>query len=299
MPDAGIPSGPPLWGIFAWGGDLLVIVLVLAGIARGARRGVFLGVLEGVAVAAGLLLGLTFAPVLARSCVAIDVPGEIALGLVFLAIFLAPLIGLEFFLRRQQEGFAIRHDPAVDAVAGGLVGAMTVGLAAGGLLIGWSMLPLARGLGIDPAGMYLDAGRGVLIGFARTAEPNASARRVLLTGEPWDGSHGTPDRAGPGEGVAVATTASEVFVDHDEDGERDDDEVFIDADGNGSFSRAVPYIDLDGDGDRTIGWLERYRLGRWERVVSVPADGAVGADVTLRGEEPAGSDAVKQGATRP
>lgn len=297
MLDAGIPSGPPVWAMVAWCGDLLVVVLVLVGIARGAVHGVFPTVLEGIAVAAGLLLGLTFAPLLARLCVAIDVPREIALGLVFTTLFLAPVVGLESVVRCRPGRFAVHHGPAVDAVAGGFAGALAGGLAAGGTLIAWSMLPL--GAGIDLAGMRLDAGRGVLTGFARTAEPDPAARRVLLAGEPWDGDGERVDRAAPDGGTDRVAMASEVFVDLDADGVWDDDESFIDADGDGSFSPRVPYADLDGDGSRAIGWLERYRLGRWERVVSVPWDGGPDVDAALGSEAAPAGAAVRQGAAGP
>jgi hypothetical protein len=201
----------------AWLGDLLVVGLLLAGIVRGSTRGVFRTVLEGVAVAAGLLFGLVFAPSLARLCVALDMPREIALGLAFLALFLAPVIGLDVALRRRHDLFTIRHEPVIDAVAGGIGGALCAGLAAGGILIAWSMLPLPEALMVDRESQYLDAGRGVLTGFARTVEAAPTARRVMLSGEPWEGVV-AGGRAFGDAGTAPVAIASEVFVDYDSDG---------------------------------------------------------------------------------
>jgi hypothetical protein len=251
-------------------GDLAVAATVTAGLVLGTRTGLFRGLEAALLAVAALVLPLALAGPVADLLVFLDVPRRLTLGVAH-GLLVAVLLWGMLRLLAATRGSPPRLPPMLDAIGGGVCGAVAGVVLAGTGLVAWSILPVPARLRIDPAAMWLDAGTPALTIVARCAADDVDARAILLEGEPRGTGRAAGDRR-----------ASETFIDADGDGRHDDDEEYLDTDGNRVFSPRVLFRDVDDDGRRAIGLLERYRLGRWDRVVVVPDD-----DDVRRGRPPA------------
>lgn len=258
------PMPPPIaMTVLSFCGDLAVAATVVAGLILGTRTGLFRGLAAAMLAVAALILPLTLAGPLADWLVCLEIPRRLALGAAH-AVLVAALVWGVLRLAATTCGRPPQLPPTPDAIGGGVCGAVAGVIVAGTALVAWSILPVPARLRIDPAAMWLDAGTAALTIFARCAAADADARTVLLEGEPRAAGRAAGDRR-----------ASETFVDADGDGRHDDEEEYLDADDNRVFSPRVLFRDVDADGRRRVGLLERYRLGRWDRVTVLPdeADG--------------------------
>lgn len=250
--------------------DLAVAATVSAGLVLGTRAGLFRGTAAALLAVGTLILPLALAGPVADILVGIEVPRRLALGTAHTLLLAALLWGM-FRLVSATCGQPPRLPTTLDAIGGGVCGAVAGVVVAGTALVAWSILPVPTRLRLDPAAMWLDAGTAALTILARCATDDVDGRAILLEGEPRGTGRAAGDRR-----------ASETFIDADGDGRHDDDEEYLDTDDNRVFTRRLLFRDVDADGRRAIGLLERYRLGRWDRVVAVP-DGAEGR----RGRPPA------------
>ena len=143
-------------------------------------------------------------------------------------------------------------------------------VAAGGLLIAASFLPLPAAYRIDFGRLALDPG-GPLIGlFARSLGLDPAATAVLLAGEP-----GTAlDPAA----VPRPQAWSEPFLDGNASLTRDDGEPYLDTDASGGFTPELAAADTNGNGLRDIGLREHYRLGTWLPLTTLQAPAMTSKD---------------------
>lgn len=258
-----MPPPPLAMTVLSLCGDLAVAAIVCAGLVLGTRAGLFRGTVAAMLAIAALVLPLALAGPVADLLVVLEVPRRFALGTAH-AVLVAALVWAMLRLGRATCGRPPQLPPMADAIGGGVCGATAAVMVAGTALVAWSILPVPDRLRIDPAEMWFDAGTAALTIFARSAAGDEEARAVLLEGEPRAAGRTPGDRR-----------ASETFVDADGDGRHDDDEAYLDADDNRVFSQRVLFRDIDADGRRAVGLLERYRLGRWDRVTAIPDENAV------------------------
>ena len=242
----------------SWCGDLLVAAIVLGGLVMGARAGLFRGTIAGVSAFAALVVSLALGDVLAQRLVGMDVSPRVALGITFPLLLAAMATCMRRFVVELIPHESMRLHPLIDLIGGSAVGAAGGVVIAGIALVSWSILPLPPRFRIDPAAMTLDAGTTLLAVFAHCVTHDHEEASVLLAGE---------SREAPG--FPRRLRASETFVDRDANGRHDAGEEYLDADNNHAFSPRRLFHDANGNGRRDIGLLERYRLGRWDHVVSL------------------------------
>lgn len=252
------PMSPPIAiTVLSLCSDLAVAATAIAGLVLGTRAGLFRGAAAALLAVGTLILPLALAGPVADMLVGFEVPRRLALA----AAHTLLVAGFFWAMRGLVSGTCgqpPRLPTMLDAIGGGVCGAVAGVVVAGTVLVAWSILPVPARLRLDPAGMWLDAGTTALTIFARCAADD-EARTILLEGEPRGAGRDAGDRR-----------ASETFIDADGDGRHDDDEEYLDTDDNRVFTPRVLFRDVDGDGHRAIGLLERYRLGRWDRVIVVP-----------------------------
>jgi hypothetical protein len=274
--------------------DLFVVGVVLTMSVHGARKGLFHSIILGLTAIASIILALSFWDLLAASLVAADVPPLFAPVAALLAISTAAAAGIHFGLHRIIAGRVLRLSPTVDGLGGGLAGALAGFSIAGMALIVWSMLPLPTLMRTNPRRMALDAGEKMLTTVTQCLERDPQARLRLLAGEPC-GRPSRPrtrslaperDRYPANASKPLLGLSSEVFADLNLNSMHDVGEPYLDEDDDEAFSPAVPYDDRNANGKRDIGLLERYRLGSWDRALSVAATEEPAANV----DEDAGPD---------
>jgi len=235
---------------------------------------------------------LALAEWLARPLVGLEVPPHVAIGGSFITLSAVAVACLQRAAAALIADNDCRMPRAADIVGGGLLGACAGSIIAGTVLVAWSMLPMPWPLHVAPVGMRLDAGAVVLRAFGRCLAEGRQPRDTLLQGEPLTWKHPDHARLRRDDNAAAGdeeppemVLASETFIDENGNGLHDTEERYIDADGNGAFSPRLPFFDTNGNRRRDIGLIERYRLGRWDRV-SVLADTSAGtlsepADATV------------------
>lgn len=233
--------------------DLFVIAVVLTMSAYGARKGLFYSITLGLTALASIILGLSYCDRLSAWLVVADIPPLFAPAAALLVILAAAAAGIHFGLHRIIAGRVLRLSPTVDGLGGGLAGALAGFSIAGIALIVWSMLPLPTLMRNNSRTMALDAGEKMLTTLTRSLERDPQARLRLLTGETWGGRSPPPTR------LPTPTRYD---------------------------TPAVPYDDANANGIRDIGLLERYRLGSWDRALSVTAT----EEPAANGDEDAAQD---------
>ena len=240
----------------------LVLVVAAAAAFYGFSRGVFRATLLGL-----LALGATLAALGAWSPVAAalelaEVPRSLATPGAFVGVFVAVAAGLALAAATVPTE-RLRLEPRIDRLGGAAVGLVAGIVAAGGLLIAASFLPLPAAYRINFGRLALDPG-GPLVGvFARSLGLDPVATAVVLAGEP--GTSLDPAV------VPRPQAWSEPFLDRNASVTRDDDEPFLDTDANGGFTPELAAADTNGNGRRDVGLIEHYRLGTWLPLTTLQA----------------------------
>jgi len=274
--------------------DLFVVGVVLTMSVYGVRKGLFPSIILGLTAIGSIILALSFWDLLAAPLAAADVPPLFAPVAALLVIATATAAGIHFSLHRIIGGRVLRLSHTVDGLGGGLAGALAGFSIAGMALIVWSMLPLPTLMRTNPRRMALDAGEKMLTTVTRCLERDPQARLRLLAGEPC-GRPSRPRTRSPAPerdrypvkaSKPLLGLSSEVFADLNLNSRHDVGEPYLDEDDDEAFSPAVPYDDSNANGKRDIGLLERYRLGSWDRALSVTATEEPAANV----DEDAGPD---------
>jgi hypothetical protein len=158
---------------------------------------------------------------------------------------------------------SLRLEPWIDRLGGVVIGLVAGFVAAGGLLVAASFLPLPPAYRINFSRLALDPGRPLIRVFARSLGLDSTATAVVLSGEP-----GTP----PEKGKTVKHPAwSEPFVDVDGNLAWGEGEPFLDTDTDDAFTSEQSAADTNGNGRRDVGLLEHYRLGTWLPLTTLQA----------------------------
>ena len=240
----------------------LVLLVVAAAAFYGFRGGVFRATLLGLLAFGAVLTALgAWSPVAAALEVA-EVPPTMAIPGAFIGVLVVVAGGLAL-AAAAVPAESLRLEPPIDRLGGAVVGFVAGIVAAGGLLVAASFLPLPSAYRIDFNRLALDPG-GPLVGvFARSLGLDPAATTVALAGEP-----GTP----PEDGKPVTRPAwSEPFIDANGSLTRDDDEPFLDTDKNDAFTPELAAADTNGNGRRDVGLREHYRLGAWLPLTTLQA----------------------------
>jgi uncharacterized membrane protein required for colicin V production len=247
----------------------LVLGIVAVAAFYGFRRGVFRATLLGLIAFGATLAALgAWSPVAAALEMA-EVPRMIAIPGSFVGVLVA-VAGVLALAAAAVPAESLQLAPRIDRLGGAVVGLVAGIVAAGGLLVAASFLPLPQPYRINFGRLALDPGRPVFGVFARSLGLDAAATAVALSGEP-----GTP----PEGGKAVTRPAwSEPFVDANGSLARDDGEPFLDTDSNDAFTPELAAADTNGNGRRDIGLLEHYRLGQWLPLTTLQAPVLTSAD---------------------
>lgn len=234
-------------------GAPLVLGLMAALAYYGYRSGLFLATLAGLHALAAVVaaLGLT-GPVAAWLELA-DVPRHYALPGAFLGVLSVAAIGIRLAIGAAVPPDVVKLPPRIDQLGGLIVGGLAGLVAAGGVLLAFSIAPLPPAYRIDGSRLSFDMGSRMLDVFARCLVGDAKVRDVLLHGEPGTAA------AGP----VTRPAWSEPFVDADGSLTRSDGEAFVDTDANGSFTPELTANDVNGNGGRDVGLLEHYRISHW------------------------------------
>lgn len=250
--------------------ELLVLGCVAALVAYGWRHGIFLATIAGLQVLGPFLAALAFARPLAAELEPLGCPSGFALAAAYVLLLAAGVVGIRLAVGRFVPDGAVRFEPWIDQVGGGVIGLLSGVIVGGAVLVGWSLVTVPDWVRLEPNRLRLDAGTRMLRTFARAAGRDGGAQAVLFAGEEVGAS-----------GAASGLRCSEPFVDDNGNGRRDpataadtaagQPERYLDLDGNGEFSAALSFVDRDGDFRRAIGLWDCYRLADWRQVAVMHA----------------------------
>lgn len=243
-------SASPFLSLLANG---ITVGAILGCGAYGWRQGLFRTTVLAFGVLASCVVAIAFSEGAASWLGSLEVSGTHANWVAYFAVFGAMLFGswaiIENYLHREiwfSDGLVSR---SVAMAIGGLAGL----LLAGGLLVGWTIVPLPSALQLEPSGLKLDAGEFALRVFAKCIERDLNARAGLLGGK-------SPDDLS-------MVCSSEPFVDSNGNCVRDEDERYVDWDKNGEFTPKLgcrkSAAGTAGTETELIGLLDHYRLASW------------------------------------
>ena len=254
-----------------------VLLLALVGMAAyGFRHGAFLSVIAAMQVLAAGLVSLAALDEMTEIATLAGCPATWSGGVAFVTVFVAAIIGIRLAVGAIVPEDAVRFSPAIDTMAGAIVGLLGGMMLCAAILVACSMSPLEGAMRIDPAGIRLDMGPKLLAAFARlAAAPDARSR--ILAGEaslpyvPPEPEEGGSNDEKSVEPPPVPPLVGEPFADDNANGSFDEGEPFFDVDKSGGYTPAMTFTDSNGNGRRDIGLMERYRIGRgrWDRIITV------------------------------
>lgn len=290
----------PVAGLMQTLGDILVVAIVLGTAAYGVSSGLFIATIIGMQALTSVIMALGFFQPCAALLISLDMPPVYAVPVAFGLLSLGTAVIMRLLIGRYVPADAVSFEPLVDKVGGGLLGSMAGIIAAGGVLLAMSILPLPATLRLEPEALRFDPGSGLLRTFARVAVPDKTQRNILLEGDlgaedenSWevvtvDETTGQPNyppdgRIPPEPPVDGSEPAkfdppppgiwSEPFADLNGNGSRDEFEVFLDYVPDGAFTKAAlkqPRLPPDhtyvGQSEAFfVGLRERYLSNQWER----------------------------------
>lgn len=240
----------------------LVLVVVAAAAFYGFRSGAFRATILGLLALGAVLAALgTWSP-LAMALEVAEVPRAVATTGAFVGVLVAVAVGLALAAATVPPE-SLRLEPWLDRLGGLVIGLVAGVIAAGGLLVAASFLPLPPAYRINFSRLALDPGGPLIRVFARSLGLDSTATAVVLSGEP-----GVP----PAEGKTVTHPAwSEPFVDVDGNLAWGEGEPFLDTDKDDAFTSEQVASDTNGNGRRDVGLLEHYRLGTWLPLTTLQA----------------------------
>jgi uncharacterized membrane protein required for colicin V production len=276
----------PLAGIFQTLASLLAVAIVLGFIAYGFIHGMFRSVLVGMQALVAFVVTLTFIPTLTEILIAIDMPPSYAFPVALLVLAIGTAVGIHILIEKYIPSESIPLLSVIDKIGGAFIGGTTGYVAAGGLLVGLSLMPLPESYRLNRSELQFDFGTPMLRTFARIIEPDSDKRNRLLKGEVWPtvGNENDtlqyPEKPLPPEPTNLPAGQipppfvppppniwSEPFVDLNDNKQRDDDEVvYLDDNDDGQFTEnALSAPPDDNDMKRFVGLLDRYQENNWWR----------------------------------
>lgn len=294
----------PVAGLMQTLGDLLVLAIVLGTAAYGVSSGLFIATIVGMQALTAVMIALGFFQPCAALLISLDMPPVYAVPVAFGLLALGTAVILRLLIGRYVPSDAVSFEPLVDKVGGGLLGGIAGIIAAGGVLLALSILPLPATLRLAPDALRFDPGSGLLRTFARVAVPDKTQQQILLDGDlggedgngwavvTFDEATGVaqyPEKPVPPEPPADGSEPpifdppppgiwSEPFADRNGNGTRDESEAFLDYVPDGTFTKAAltqPRLPPDhtyvGQSEAFfVGLRERYLNNQWERWTLTP-----------------------------
>ena len=277
----------PLAGIFQTMAGLLAIAIVLGFIAYGFTHGMFRSVLVGMQALVAFVVTLTFIPTLTKLLEEFDTPPAYAPSLALFILAIGTALGIHMLIAKYIPSESILLLSRLDKIGGAFIGGTTGYVAAGGLLVGLSLMPLSENYRLNRSELQYDFGTPMLRTFARIIEPDGDKQKKLLYGEEWDvvpanadGIPQYPEKPLPPEPTKLPAGQipppflppppniwSEPFVDLNDNNQRDDNEMaYLDDNDDGQFTEnsLSPPPD-DNDLKRFVGLLDRYQENNWLR----------------------------------
>ena len=280
----------PLAGIFQTLASLLAIAIVLGFIAYGFIHGMFRSVLVGMQALVAFVVTLTFIPTLTEILIAIDMPPSYAFPVALLVLAIGTAIGIHMLIEKYIPSDSIPLLSVIDKIGGAFIGGTTGYVAAGGLLVGLSLMPLPESYRLKHSELQFDFGAPMLRTFARIIEPDSDKRNQLLKGDVWPtvGSENgipqypekplPPEPANLPEGVIPPPFVplppniwSEPFVDLNRNKKRDDTEAYLEKFGDTNFTENAligpPELGTSDNEEPGyfVGLLDRYQKNNWWR----------------------------------
>ena len=275
----------PLANIFQILASLSAIAIVLCLVAYGYLHGIFRSVLVGMQALVSFIVALTFIPSLTELLITIDIPSVYAFPVALFTLGAGTAFGIQLVIKKYVPDESIKLLSIIDKVGGGFTGGVAGFIAAGGLLVAMSLLPLPKNFHLQPSDLRFDFGEPVLRTFARVIEPDGEKRNRLLSGDTWTvilnedqvpeypekpmlpDSQELPEGTSPSPFVPDPPNIwSEPYVDLNDNKQRDEAEAYLDIVKDGQFTKnALIPPPGDNDSDRFVGLLERYNANHWWR----------------------------------
>ena len=234
----------PLAGIFQTLASLLAVAIVLGFIAYGFIHGMFRSVLVGMQALVAFVMTMTFIPALTEILIAIDMPPSYAFPAALFILAIGTAVGIHMLIEKYIPSESVPLLSVIDKIGGAFIGGTAGYVAAGGVLIALSLMPLPESYWLNHSELQFDFGTPMLRTFARIIEPDSDKRNQLLKGEVWPtvvNENDTPqypekplppEPTNPPAGEIPAPFIppppniwSEPFVDLNNNKQRDDDEV--------------------------------------------------------------------------
>ena len=175
----------PLANIFQILASLSAIAIVLCLVAYGYLHGIFRSVLIGMQALVSFIVALTFIPSLTELLITIDIPSVYAFPVALVTLGAGTAFGIQLVIKKYVPDESIKLLSIIDKVGGGLIGGVAGFIAAGGLLVAMSLLPLPKNFHLQPSDLRFDFGEPILRTFARVIEPDGEKRNRLLSGDTW------------------------------------------------------------------------------------------------------------------
>ncbi|MDG1992073.1 MAG: CvpA family protein [Pirellulales bacterium] len=280
----------PLAGIFQTLANLFSIAIVLGFIAYGFIHGMFRSVLVGMQALVAFVVTLTFIPTLTEILISIDMPPSYAFPVALFILAIGTAVGIHMLIEKYIPSESISILSVIDKIGGAFIGGATGYVAAGGVLVALSLVPLPESYRLNHSDLQFDFGARMLRTFARIIEPDGDKRNRLLEGDDWptvgndNGIPQYPEKPLPPESTNLPAGQSplpfdplppniysEPFVDLNKNEQRDQNESFLDITGDKQFTEKAleipPVVGLSGDDapKRFVGLIERYQESNWWR----------------------------------
>ncbi len=276
----------PLAGIFQTIAGLLAVAIVVGCIAYGFMHGMFRSVLVGMQALVAFVVTMAFIPALTKLLIAIDMPPSYAFPAALFILAIGTAVGIHMLIEKYIPSESVPLLSVIDKIGGAFIGGTAGYVAAGGVLIALSLMPLPESYRLNPSELQFDFGTPMLRTFARIIEPDSDKRNQLLKGEVWPSvvnENDTPqypekplppEPTNPPAGEIPAPFIppppniwSEPFVDLNNNKQRDDDEVvYLDDNGDGQFTEHASIAPPEEkDLKRFVGLLDRYQENNWWR----------------------------------
>ncbi len=276
----------PLAGIFQTLVSLFAIAIVLGFIAYGLTHGMFRSVLVGMQALVAFVVTLTFIPTLTKILENLDTPPAYAPSIALLILAIGTALGIHMIIEKYIPSESIPLLSVIDKIGGAFIGGTAGYVAAGGFLVGLSLMPLPESYRLNHSELQHDFGTPMLRTFARIIEPDGDKRNRLLKGEVWppigneNDTPQYPEKPLPPEPTNLPAGQipppfvppppniwSEPFVDLNDNKQRDDNEVaYLDDNEDGQFTEnAISAPPDDNDMKRFVGLEDRYQENNWWR----------------------------------
>ena len=132
----------PLAGIFQTIAGLLAVAIVVGCIAYGFMHGMFRSVLVGMQALVAFVVTMTFIPALTEILIAIDMPPSYAFPAALFILAIGTAVGIHMLIEKYIPSESVPLLSVIDKIGGAFIGGAAGYVAAGGVLIALSLMPL-------------------------------------------------------------------------------------------------------------------------------------------------------------